>query len=131
MPEKEVSNKALKRIEWIDTKWARKEYNSLSPDAKQFINDNVNNIFWLRNPERYKVKLDPSQPRDRSYVEKYNQILYSVIGETGKKYWERRVTEYKRHQKGAAEDAAKIVRELNAQQTPVTIQGEGILRGIE
>ena len=128
MPGKEVSNGALKRIEFIDTNWARKEFGSLSPDAKQLIIQNVNNIFWLRNPERYNTKLDSSQPKDRAYIEKYNRILYSVIGETGKRYWERKVTANKKLRVDVAQFAEKTVKEIETREKAVPAPIEGVLR---
>jgi len=128
MPGKEVSNGALKRIEFIDTNWARKEFGSLSPEAKQLVIQNVNNIFWLRNKERYNTKLDPSQPKDLPYIEKYNQILYSVIGETGKRYWERKVAADRKLKADATQYAEKTVKEMEAREKAIPAPPKRILR---
>jgi hypothetical protein len=128
MPGKEVSNGALKRIEFLDTNWARKEFGSLSPEAKQLVIQNVNNIFWLRNPERYNTRLDASQPKDLPYISKYNQILYSVIGETGKRYWERKVAVNKKTRADATQYAKRTVKEIEAREKAAPTPPGGILR---
>jgi hypothetical protein len=130
----EVSRDALGRIESIDRDWANREFRRLSPDARRLFDNEVNKIFWLKNPERYDKKLDPSRPEDKPYRDSWNQISRSLIGGTGAQYWENKLKENKALKRDTQRYSEKVLESIDRQQAkdkPLTSTertAKGILR---
>jgi hypothetical protein len=128
----EVSRDALGRIESIDRDWASREYRRLSPNAKRLFDNEVNKVFWLKNPERYDKKLDPTRPEDAAYRDKWIKISHSLIGGTGAKYWEKKVKEDQALRREAERYSEKVLESLDrqkAKEKPLT-STERAARGI-
>ena len=130
MGKQDVNRDALGRIEYINGNWARKEYRSLSPEAKRLFDDEVNKIFWLKNPERYDKKLDPSRPEDRRYRDSWINLSYSLIGGTGAQYWENKVkenqalrTDLQRHSEKVLKNIDKAFKEKTPTSTERAVKG--------
>jgi hypothetical protein len=115
MGKQDISRDALGRIEYIDRTWAASEYRRLSPEAKRLFDDEVNKIFWLRNPERYNKKLDPSRLEDKPYRDSWVKISHSLIGSTGAQFWENKVKENQSLREDIRRYSDKLNESLNRQ----------------
>jgi hypothetical protein len=106
---KEVSRDGLRNISQLRSRGrASEKYRSLSLEARKLVDDNVNQIFWLKNPERWNKKLDPKNPEDKPYQEKWLRIRDEVVM---RRDWEKTAVEEKKEQKLRDHDDYKLDRQ--------------------
>jgi hypothetical protein len=104
---------------FFDRKWARNEYKNLSPEARREVDNNVNNIFALRNIEFVSgKKLKASNPEHKPYFEQKTKIrdelmTWSKDGKTGREYWEAEAARDKQFRKQSKGDTENISRQVD------------------